>query len=53
MASDANVRGVGAMVVNLNWGVKGLIREETFWDSSAVGELEWDDDFTVAPVENQ
>ena len=39
-----------SIVVNLNWGIKGLDREGVgAWDSNNIGKLQWDDSFTVAP----
>ena len=40
--------------MNLNWGIKGLDRSDVgYWDSSNMGRLVLDDNFTVAPVRNQ
>lgn len=51
-SSAANVRG--PIFVNLNWGVKGLNREDTdLWTASQRGQLIWDEDFTVSPPANQ
>lgn len=42
------------IVVNLNWGVKDLDRSNVgSWEPSEMGEIIWDDDFTVVPAENQ
>ena len=41
------------IVVNLNWGVKDLDRSNVgSWEPSEMGEIIWDDDFTVVPAEN-
>ena len=51
-SAAANVRG--AIFVNVNWGVKDLDRSKVdLWDAANMGELVWDDQFTVAPKENQ
>ena len=42
------------LVVKLNWGVKDLDRSEVgAWDPADIGELVWDDEFTVKPRRNQ
>ena len=42
------------IMVNINWGVKGLDRDGvSSWDPEDVGKLIWDDGFTVTPVLNQ
>ena len=42
------------LMVNINWGVKGLDRDGvSSWDPEDVGKLIWDDGFTVTPVLNQ
>ena len=46
-----NIRG--AIFVKLSWGVEGLDREEVdLWDPSKIGELIWDESFTVTPESN-
>ena len=51
-SSAGNVRG--AIFVNLNWGVKDLDRSSVgLWDGAEIGSIVWDDEFTVAPAENQ
>ena len=48
----ANIRG--AMFVSLSWGIAGLNRQEVnLWDPSKMGELIWDETFTVLPEANQ
>ena len=40
--------------VSITWGVKDIDRSQIGkWDATNMGILEWDDEFTVAPVENQ
>ena len=40
-----------SIVVNLNWGIKGLDRKDVgAWNSIELGRLEWDDTFTVTPA---
>ena len=40
-----------SIVVNLNWGIKGLDRDDVgSWDAAELGKIEWDDTFTVAPA---
>jgi len=42
-----------AIVIKLNWGVEGLDRENVgLWDPEDLGEIVWDNSFTVAPKEN-
>lgn len=42
-----------AIVIKLNWGVEGLNRENVgLWDPEDLGEIIWDDSFTVAPKAN-
>ena len=41
------------LMVNINWGVKGLDRDGVgAWDPEDVGKLIWDDSFTVTPKAN-
>jgi len=43
-----------ALVVKLNWGVKDLDRSNVgLWDAKNLGELVWDEEFTVSPRRNQ
>ena len=43
----------GAIFVKVSWGVLGLNRDEVgLWDPSKMGEIIWDEDFTVLPAEN-
>ena len=43
-----------AFVVSMVWGVKDLDRSNvSLWDPNDIGELVWDDEFDIAPVENQ
>jgi len=55
MLDEFNV-GLGTpstLSVQVTWGVKNLDRSKVgAWDNTALGELEWDDEFTVAPAEN-
>ena len=40
--------------VSITWGVKEMDRSNIKdWDATDMGELIWDDEFTVAPAENQ
>ena len=42
------------LLVNINWGVKGLDRDGVgTWDPEDVGKLIWDDSFTMTPEANQ
>ena len=42
------------IVVNINWGIKDLDREDTSaWDPESLGTLIWDDSFNLAPAKNQ
>jgi len=42
-----------SILVNWNWGIKGLDRSNVgLWDSADIGELEWDDTFTVKSAES-
>jgi len=55
---ETNYPAVGnqkdTILVSLNWGIAGLDRSDVgMWDSSEMGKLIWDDEFTVKPVENQ
>ena len=44
----------GAFMVSIVWGVKDLDRSNVgLWDPEDLGELVWDDEFDVAPAENQ
>ena len=42
----------GNIAVNLNWGVKDHNPPIVLWDALDMGELVWDDDFSVAPHDN-
>ena len=45
--------GPSTLSVSITWGVKDVKRENMkAWDASDMGELVWDDEFTVAPAEN-
>lgn len=47
-----NIRG--AIFVMLTWGVQGLNRSDVnLWDPSRMGEVVWDDTFTITPEANQ
>ena len=40
--------------MSIVWGVKDLDRSNVgLWDPSELGELIWDDEFDIAPAENQ
>ena len=40
--------------VSITWGVKDIDRSKIVtWDAESVGELIWDDEFTVSPLANQ
>ena len=44
----------GAFVVSMVWGIKDLDRSEVgLWDPNELGELVWDDEFDISPVDNQ
>ena len=43
-----------SLQIQITWGIKGMDRSKVgAWDAFDVGELQWDEDFTVSPVENQ
>ena len=43
-----------SLQIQITWGIKGMDRSRVgAWDAFDVGELQWDEEFTVAPVENQ
>ena len=56
MLDEFNV-GLGTpstLSVQVTWGVKKLDRSKVGpWDNVGMGELIWDDEFTVAPSANQ
>ena len=40
--------------VSITWGIKDLDRSKVrAWKAEDMGELIWDDEFTVSPLENQ
>ena len=44
----------GAFMVSIIWGVKDLNRDDVgLWDPEVLGELVWDEEFTIAPADNQ
>jgi len=46
------VNAKGNIAVNLNWGIKGHNPPNVLWDAKNMGELIWDDGFSVAPHDN-
>ena len=46
------VSALGYIAVNLNWGVEDLNPPNILWDALNMGELIWDDDFSVSPHDN-
>ena len=42
-----------SLQIQITWGIKGMDRSRVgAWDAFDVGVLEWDEEFTVSPVEN-
>ena len=42
-----------SLQIQITWGIKGMDRSQVgAWDAFNVGVLEWDEEFTVSPVEN-
>ena len=42
------------MLVNIYWGVKNLdTSKQNKWDPEYIGEVIWDSDFDLSPVQNQ
>ena len=42
-----------ALVVRFNWGIKDLDRSDVgLWDPDIIGDIIWDENFTVAPRAN-
>lgn len=38
----------------MTWGVSGIDKEDvSMWDSEYLGEIEWDNNFNLAPENNQ
>ena len=51
---DTGLGSPSTLSVSITWGVKGVDRSDIGrWDASDMGVLQWDDEFTVAPVANQ
>lgn len=42
-----------AFIVNIVWGIESLDRSDvSVWDPDSLGELVWDENFTVSPEAN-